>query len=233
MSIRQILQPGGQGVLLGTRIAQFQPLLQWTWHWNADNGSCFINTSSSKRLEIMCQSSKCWDSEKCSWIFGQFLFPFWFVAFEGHVFKLRAVTRARKSCVHKSFPSLHRNPLGGNFSSLFCFISTFVPLSRGKNLLVKALQTAGQKNRLLPKILASRGDIHASFLHWCCLQLTNFQRNNLEVSFSTIPDWNDCSSLVCSRAWPGLLPATLFEHHWQAIFPAFSLYINIESTTCH
>lgn len=49
-------------------------------------------------------------------------------------------------------------------------------LSRGNNLLVKALPTPGQKNHLLHKILASKGDIHNS--------LTDLKRNNLEMSFT-------------------------------------------------
>lgn len=114
----------------------------------------------------MCQSPKCRDSRKCIPIFGYFLFPFWVVVLGGQVFKLYLVimTRARKSCVHKPFPSLYNNALGESFSSSFCFSSTFVPLSRGNNLLVKALPTPGQKNHLLPKILASKANIHTSLL---------------------------------------------------------------------
>lgn len=111
-------------------------------------------------------------------------------------------------CINPS-PPFTATPLEGVFSSLFYFVSSFVPLRRGNNLWVKALQSPGKKNHLLPKILTSRGDIHTPLLHWCWFQLTNFNRNNLEVSFSTIPDWNDCSPLVCSRAWTDLLPSSL------------------------
>lgn len=170
---------------LGKRVAQFQSLLQWTWHWEVDNESSFINIASSECSKIMCQSPKCWESRKYICVFGFFLFPFWVVASEGQVFKLYLMTMTRVSCVHKHFPSLYNNLLGGSFPSSFYFSSTFVPLSRQNKLLVKALPTPGQKNHLLPRILASRGgEDHTSLLLECWIQLTDLKRNNLEMSFT-------------------------------------------------
>lgn len=108
-----------------------------SWQWKAA-----LLTLPAQSIQKSRQSPECWDIRKCVCIYiylhGFFLFPIWVVAFEGQLFKLYLLTTSRKSCVHKPFPALHTDPLGGNVS--FYFGSSFVPFSRGDSPLWRHLQ---------------------------------------------------------------------------------------------